>query len=534
MTPRADLDAERAVLGAMLTTESAIQAVIDTELAAEHFSHRQRHGYVFEAILELHQEGKPADAITVAAFLEKKGQLEQVGGRDAIHAHAAVVPAPGNADYYAELVREARHGSPEPEGLRFTPWTELRATAPPEPPWVLEGYIAQRALTVLAGKPKVAGKSTLACAIAEAVDANAATFLGRDVAGGPVVYLSEEGPASLAPKLSESGKSTALTREDAWPKPSWSQLIEAAVTEAQRIGAVLLIIDALAFWAAFAEGEEKDAGAAQAAMDALGAATAAGLAVLLVHHQRKAGGEDGDAVRGSGAIFGAVDILVELERLGEDSPAGHRRLVAIGRWPTTPAVLVIDRDAATGGWRVVGQAESRSESTTLGHRERILAALPDRAPGATEAELADLLHVDVRKVSGPLRDLLAKDHIAKTGGGVKGDPYRYWTPPKTPPKNSPAAGGESVPSFSPSPKGGEKEKRISDFPPRGKGENPKAPSSSAAVEEADALAETNRDGRHRLTEAEYAERFRARQEPLRPHTEPVDGARVREEGIEGR
>ena len=40
-------------------------------------------------------------------------------------------------------------------------------------------------------------------------------------------------------------------------------------------------------------------------------ATRAGLAVLLVHHQRKAGGEDGDAIRGSSALAGATDANVE-------------------------------------------------------------------------------------------------------------------------------------------------------------------------------------------------------------------------------
>jgi AAA domain len=187
-------------------------------------------------------------------------------------------------------------------------------------------------------------------------------------------------------------------------------------------GAVLLVIDSLSFWAAFAEGAEKDAGAAQAAIDALGAATGLGLAVLLVHHQRKAGGEDGDAVRGSGAIFGAVDTLVELERL-EDAPPGHRRLVAVGRWPTTPPVLVIDRDAGTGTWRVVGQATSRQEAAAMGMREQILSAMPDEA--ITEAELTEVMGMDKRKLGGPLRELVSEEVVIRTGAGQRGDPYRY-------------------------------------------------------------------------------------------------------------
>src|SRR5262249_41943861 len=158
---------------------------------------------------------------------------------------------------------------------------------------------------------------------------------------------------TLRDKLPAQAPVRILTRDSAWPKPPWSSLITAAAEEAERIGAVLLVIDALAFWAGFAEGQEKDPGAAQAVMDALQRATSSGLAVLLVHHQRKAGGEDGTAVRGASTIFGSVDALAELERI-EGTPPGQRRIVGVGRWANqTPAVLVVDRDPDLGAWRVI-------------------------------------------------------------------------------------------------------------------------------------------------------------------------------------
>ena len=331
----------------------------------------------------------------------------------------------------------------DPVRLDFLSWSEIRDSTPadPESESILSGYIVRGAVTLLSGKPKV-GKSTLASAIAEAVDADAEDFLGCTVTGGPVVYLSEEGLATLAPKLPPSSRSVALTRDGAWPKPSWPELIEAAVAKATEIGAVLLVVDALAFWASFAEGSEKDSGAAQATMDALGAATAAGLAVLIVHHQRKSGGEDGDAIRGSGALLGSVDASMELERLG----GRHRRLVALGRWPAPP-VLVIDHDAETGGWRVVGRAGSREEAAQLNGDERILAALPDDAPGITEPDLVDVLGVHPREVAKPLRSLHGRGLSVRTGEGKRGDPYRY---SKAPPKSSSESGVETV-SLSPPP-----------------------------------------------------------------------------------
>lgn len=317
--------------------------------------------------------------------------------------------------------------------LQFVSAADLRSQTPEEPEWILEGYVARSAITLVAGKPK-SGKSTWACALTEAVDAGAETFLDRRVAAGAVVYVSEEGPDTLAHKLPASDRVRVLTRDAAWPKPPWIQLIAGAVNEAKRVDAVLLVIDALSFWAGFAENQEKDSGAAQSVMNALTAATRTGLGVVVVHHQRKAGGEDGDAVRGSGAIFGAVDVLVEVERPGEQASPNQRRLVATGRWPRKAPVLVVDRDPDTGAWRAIGEAIGRSEAAALGDRERLLKAIPTQAPGVTETELADILEVDARKIARPLRELLEDEAIDRSGEGKRGDPYRYTvSPPDSPP-----------------------------------------------------------------------------------------------------
>ena len=319
-----------------------------------------------------------------------------------------------------------RNGEAAPPELRFAWASELRDATPEEPPWVVTGYLARGAVTMVAGKPK-AGKSTWAWAVADAVAVEAASFLGRQVAGGPVVFVTEEGAGTLRHKLPGAAV-RVLTRDAAWPKPRWSELVRAAVAEARRIGAALLVIDALSFWAGFGENQEKDAGAAQAVMDTLQAATGTGLAVLLVHHQRKAGGEDGDAARGSGAIFGAVDALLERARAGDKAPPGQRRLVATGRWPSMAQVMVIDRDPA-GAWRVIGEAADRRETDALGMRERILRALPADEPGSTEAELVQTVGVHKKKVSGPLRELVEDGLAAKAGEGKPYRPFRYTRAP---------------------------------------------------------------------------------------------------------
>lgn len=104
-SPPQQLEAEESVLGAMLMSVHAIDAVAE-ELAPEDF-YRGSHALLYTTALALHAAGEPVDAITVVAALEKAGDLEKVGGRQRIHELAALVPATANARHYALIVREA-------------------------------------------------------------------------------------------------------------------------------------------------------------------------------------------------------------------------------------------------------------------------------------------------------------------------------------------------------------------------------------------------------------------------------------------
>jgi len=222
---------------------------------------------------------------------------------------AHIAPSPPAAG--VPLPSRAHSGGARPAPrLRFRTAVDLIDAAPPVVPWVLDGYIASGAITLLAGKPKV-GKSTLICALIEALVTGARSFPGRAVTGGPVVLVSEESSGTLAGKLPYHPALQVLSRDDAFAKPDWADLIAGAVRHARREKAVLLVIDTLAYWSALGADREKDAGSVQEPMTPLIDATRAGPAVLLVHHQRKAGGEDGDAIRGSSALAGATDANVE-------------------------------------------------------------------------------------------------------------------------------------------------------------------------------------------------------------------------------
>src|SRR5690625_2649512 len=103
-TPPQDIAAEQSVLGGMLLSKDAIADVVE-ELRGEDF-YRPAHEMVYDAILDLYGRGEPADAITVAAELTKRGELGRVGGAAYLHTLIASVPTAANAGYYARLVRD--------------------------------------------------------------------------------------------------------------------------------------------------------------------------------------------------------------------------------------------------------------------------------------------------------------------------------------------------------------------------------------------------------------------------------------------
>src|SRR3954467_13598349 len=76
--PPQDVDAEQSVLGSMLISKDAIADV--TETVKGHDFYRPAHETIFDAILDLYGRGEPADPVTVAAELNRRGELVRIGG----------------------------------------------------------------------------------------------------------------------------------------------------------------------------------------------------------------------------------------------------------------------------------------------------------------------------------------------------------------------------------------------------------------------------------------------------------------------
>ena len=102
--PPQDLPAEQSVLGGMMLSKDAIADVVEVLRPGDFY--RPAHEAVYDCVLDLYGRGEPADPITVAAELERRGELRRVGGAPYLHTLIATVPTAANAGYYAEIVAE--------------------------------------------------------------------------------------------------------------------------------------------------------------------------------------------------------------------------------------------------------------------------------------------------------------------------------------------------------------------------------------------------------------------------------------------
>jgi replicative DNA helicase len=102
--PPQDMAAEQSVLGGMLLSKDAIADVLEVLASADFY--RPAHQSVYDCILDLYGRGEPADAITVSAELDRRGELRRVGGAPYLHTLIATVPTAANAGFYAEIVAE--------------------------------------------------------------------------------------------------------------------------------------------------------------------------------------------------------------------------------------------------------------------------------------------------------------------------------------------------------------------------------------------------------------------------------------------
>ena len=103
-TPPQDMAAEQSVLGAMMISKDAIADVAEVLRGADFY--RPSHETIHDSIIDLYGRGEPADMVTVANELQRRGELQRIGGAPYLHTITSSVPIAANASYYAGIVRE--------------------------------------------------------------------------------------------------------------------------------------------------------------------------------------------------------------------------------------------------------------------------------------------------------------------------------------------------------------------------------------------------------------------------------------------
>ncbi len=102
--PPNNIEAEEALLGAMLISKEAIADAIETVKESDFY--KPSHAIIFAAILRLYSVGQEVDPVTVADELNRQGVLEKIGGASILVRVQANTPAVSSAQQYGTIIKE--------------------------------------------------------------------------------------------------------------------------------------------------------------------------------------------------------------------------------------------------------------------------------------------------------------------------------------------------------------------------------------------------------------------------------------------
>ena len=95
-------EAEQSVLGAIIIDPKLINSTQEV-LLPESF-YRGAHQHIFRAMMELNQDEREIDAVTLMDKLIQEGRLNEAGGAEYLGELSTVVPTTRNIDYYIDIV----------------------------------------------------------------------------------------------------------------------------------------------------------------------------------------------------------------------------------------------------------------------------------------------------------------------------------------------------------------------------------------------------------------------------------------------
>jgi hypothetical protein len=315
-------------------------------------------------------------------------------------------------------------------------FADLRAAHAAEASWLWQGYLARGRVTLLTSQWK-AGKTTLLSLLLARLK-QGGSLAGQPVSPGKAIVLSEEEPALWC----QRGRTLDLDGHVCWfcrpflGKPTreqWLRLLDDVFALRRDLGLDLFVIDPLA---AFLPGaDENNAPAMLEALNPLHRLTAAGMAVQMLHHPRRAGGPDGATARGSGALLGFVDTLMEMTRRRAAGDASRvRRLKAWSRYPGAPAEVLMELSPDGTDYRVIADTADATDDLAAPLPEALRLLLEGARGKLTRQQILDGWLPDFRPAPDAgtlcrwLQRAVEAGVVSRDGTGRRNDPFRYCLP----------------------------------------------------------------------------------------------------------
>ena len=98
------VEAEQSVVGAMLMDKDAI--ITASEIISGQDFYQTSYGVVFDSMVELFNEGKPVDLVTLQERLKEKDVPPEISSLEFVRDLVNAVPTSANVKYYAEIVAD--------------------------------------------------------------------------------------------------------------------------------------------------------------------------------------------------------------------------------------------------------------------------------------------------------------------------------------------------------------------------------------------------------------------------------------------
>ncbi len=312
-------------------------------------------------------------------------------------------------------------------------WTaaELMAAEFPEPKWVVPGILTE-GLTFLVGPPKL-GKSWLALGLCVST-ASGGYALGRlPVERSDVLYLALEDTARrlqsrLAKVLGGEPVPSGLTFMTAWPRldAEGGEWLRQWLTKNPDCG--LVVVDVFAKVKPIGTGGSVYADDYGSANILKQIADEFGIAVLVLHHTRKAAADDYlDTVSGTNGLTGAADTTLILKRSRGSADA----VLSVTGRDVEESEHALRFDPASGTWNLL---DGEARDYELGDTARvILQHLRDSDTYLPPKRVADALGLDHELVKKTMRRMAERGDLLAHGGG------RYGVSPVSPVSPGPVA-----------------------------------------------------------------------------------------------